>query len=319
MQKKIDSSLDIIVREAKRRGIEVMSFPDVNPGVVRLTYRGHPEFVYYSSTNQLGRVTFKIFVQKPVASAWLREGGFPVPEEIFTDDLDEIRNFLKQHERIVIKPFDSVWGQGVTPGLTQAAELKAAVELAQSFNASKHEKRVVCQRHVTGEEFRILVIDQKNVFAVRRIPAHVMGDGIHTIKRLIGRWNGKVAPARVIEVTEGIGKILDEQGMNLESVPKEGQQVFLMRVANAHAGGTVHDATDLIGGAAKQTAIEVAKYFDVPVVGVDCISPDIAKEIGFIIELNSTPDLTLHHFPTVGEPRNPARALVDMLFPETKK
>jgi cyanophycin synthetase len=100
-------------------------------------------------------------------------------------------------------------------------------------------------------------------------------------------------------------------------VPPDGQTVRLERVANYHAGGNLLDVTDELHPSVQATARAVAKYFNVGIIGVDCISPNIAETMGAIIEINATPAITIHHFPDQGQPRNAAAAIIDMLFPET--
>lgn len=313
-----DSTTDIVVQEARRRGIDIALFPDLQPNIVCLQLGNHREFLYYSSTDLLGRVKFKIFLHKAMTTELLRRGGFPVPDEVFTSSLEEAAGFLAMHGNVVIKPFDSVWGQGVTPGIMQAAQLPGAFAYARRHTADQEENRVICQRHIEGEEYRLLVVHQQHLFAVHRIPAHVVGDGTHTVAELVTDWNQGVTPERRVEVTERVRGLLAEQGWREDSVLPQGARVFLKQVANAHAGGIVEEAGAMVGEAARATALSIARYFDVPVVGVDCITDDISRSIGVIIELNSTPDFTLHHNPTVGEPKDVAAVFVDMLFPETR-
>lgn len=319
MKKEQDTTTELIVREATRRGISSQPISETDPNVVVLKKGERRELVYYSCTDQLGHVMFKVFLNKPLTDAMLKKAGFPVPDELVTDDTSEIKAFLAKHSRIVIKPLNSVWGQGVTPGISSESELETAIELAQSFNKTKGETRVLCQQHVTGTEYRILVVNQKHMFAVHRIPAHIEGDGVSLIEDLVANWNVSVREERKINITKRVQKFLKEQEYDPSSIPAKGEKIYLKQVANAHAGGTVCDATAAIGEEARAIAIEVAKHFNAPVIGIDCITPDITKTIGHIIELNSTPDLTLHHYPTEGQAQDPAAKIVDMLFPETAK
>ena len=43
------------------------------------------------------------------------------------------------------------------------------------------------------------------------------------------------------------------------------------------------------------------------------------EAIETIIEINNMPGIDIHHFPYKGKPRNAAGAIIDLLFPETKK
>ncbi|MDP3997522.1 MAG: ATP-grasp domain-containing protein [Candidatus Andersenbacteria bacterium] len=313
--KEIGPSTKLIVEEAQRRGINALSFYPANPNFVCLETSGHHEYIYYSYNNRLGKVTASIFLNKIMTTTLLRRGGFTVPEEIFTDSEEEIIDFLKKHKRIVIKPADLLWGKGITVGISQPEQVVPALAYAREFNSRQN--KIICQEHIDGYEYRVLVIDQKHIFTARRIPAHVVGDGTKTVGQLVEAWNDLVSDDRKLKQTDLADRLLEEQGAGWDAVPGAGRLVYLSNVANAHAGGTVVDATDEIGDEVKAGALAVAKHFDTSVVGIDCITSDIRKKMGCIIELNSTPDITLHHNPTKGKPRDVAGAIVDMLFPET--
>jgi cyanophycin synthetase len=65
--------------------------------------------------------------------------------------------------------------------------------------------------------------------------------------------------------------------------------------------------------------VRAAKIIGDPIVGFDFIIPDITKSYkqqrcGFI-EANSLPFINLHHEPLVGQPRNVAKKVWDMILP----
>ena len=47
--------------------------------------------------------------------------------------------------------------------------------------------------------------------------------------------------------------------------------------------------------------------------------PEREKDVDKIIEVNNGPGVTPHHFPYIGKPQNAVEALLDLVFPETKK
>ena len=55
------------------------------------------------------------------------------------------------------------------------------------------------------------------------------------------------------------------------------------------------------------------------VAGIDFIAPDIAEPVretgGAIVEVNAAPGFRMHTHPTVGEPQDVAKPVVDLLFP----
>jgi cyanophycin synthetase len=63
---------------------------------------------------------------------------------------------------------------------------------------------------------------------------------------------------------------------------------------------------------------DIAKFFDIRLVGIDFLVPDISSswqnQQCAVLELNSVPCIETHHFPSSGAPQNVANALVDLFF-----
>jgi len=218
----------------------------------------------------------------------------------------------------VVKPISNTGGTGISTDVTTVALLKKSFAEARDLSNTKNANRqAIVQQHISGEDYRVLVIDQTQMYAIQRIPAHVVGDGRHSITELTISWNKTRKSVNHIKLEDTARRLLKQQGMTLSSIPATDKHVRLAGVANFHAGGTLRDATDLIGPTVKKMALDVAQYFNLPLVGIDFISNDIANDPGVIIELNSTPDLTIHHTPDHGQSRDVTAAIIDMLFPET--
>jgi cyanophycin synthetase len=60
-----------------------------------------------------------------------------------------------------------------------------------------------------------------------------------------------------------------------------------------------------------------ARLVGLDICGVDLVIPDIAAPVtsGGVIELNASPGLRMHHYPSAGTPRDVGQAVVDVLFP----
>lgn len=316
MEKRL-SSAQLLIQEATKRSIKVRSYEDIQPGFARLTQGKHQEYIFHSQSNLLGRVTARIFTDnKVLTAAVLREGGFPVPADIITNDIATATDFLREQGRIVVKPLNNTGGVGVTPNIQTPQELAAAFAFAAPENDDPA-GRFVCQQHVEGRDYRVLVINQRHCFAMERIPAQVLGDGRHTIAALIEQANTTARPGYEVKITSQTAAILKSQGLTLESVPASNERIALALVANAHAGGTTRDVTEELSPEVRQFAIQVATYFACPLVGIDVMSPDIASDVGKIIELNASPDISIHYYPHHGQPQEIAPLIMDMLFPET--
>lgn len=316
-----DSSLKVLIREAERRGIESQSFPTITNKIIMLVLDQHRESLFMSRPDLQGSVTKIIFDNKMLTTAILRRAGFPVPNDIITNDVSLAGAFLTEHQRLVVKPISNTGGLGITTDVTTISQLEPAFELARQHSndtdITEDQDKVLCQQFVAGEDYRILVVDQQHVFAIHRLPAHVIGDGVKTVAALVQEWNVTRKAGCYIRHDSIADKLLTQVNLHWQSVPQDQQHVRLAGVANYHSGGRLHDATDTIGPAARKMAIEVARYFRTPIVGIDFLATSIATDPGYIIELNGTPDITIHHTPDQGTPRNVAGVMIDMLFPET--
>lgn len=313
------SSAQLLMEEAKQRGLQVHSYEHIHLGYALLQHKNHREYIFQSQSNKLGRVTARLFTEnKVLTTTILREAGFPILPDIITNSTREAEAFLHTHQRIVVKPIGSEAGKGVATNIQTPSALHEALEFAAAYNTDK-EGRVVLQKHIDGIDVRVLVINQSVCVAMERIPAHVVGDGVQTIDSLLEQYNRQARPGYEIKKNSQMHVSLAHQSVNLESVPPEGKKIRLAGIANVHAGGTTRDITESIGQETKDTALRLARYFDCPLVGVDLISPDITKEPGYTIELNAAPDISIHQYPTHGQARNVAPLIIDMLFPETAK
>ena len=86
----------------------------------------------------------------------------------------------------MIKPPSRDGGEGVVVGITDTDRLVAAFEAAQRISPGP----VIVERHVPGEDHRLLVVDGRVLQVVRRRAAHVVGDdGMLTVRQLLNRLN----------------------------------------------------------------------------------------------------------------------------------
>lgn len=314
------SSVRLIAEEAQRRNIQVTHYDFIRLGFIRLTLGAHVEYMFQTQTDKQGRATARFFTDNKVLGTYiLREAGFPVPDDVLAHTFSEAQAFLKTYGRIVVKPLNGEGGHGITLDVTTDDHLREALGRAkQSTSLSKDSGLVVCQEHVDGRDYRILVVNYEHVFVVERIPAHVVGDGTLMIRELLTVANADAVAGYEIKQNDIAERLLVQQGLTWDSVPSMGQHVRLAQVANSHAGGVVKEANGDLGKAARELVLNITKQFKLSMVGIDCLTPDLSQGLGKILELNSCPALFKHHYPDVGDSQVVAPHVLDMLFPETK-
>jgi cyanophycin synthetase len=316
-------STGAIVSEAERRGIPVIRL-DPRRSLVQLGQGKHQKRVWATVTSQTSNISVDIAANKELTNRLLEEVGIPVPKGSTVRTADEAVSVAERISYpVVLKPLDGNHGRGV------CINLKDADEVRRAFPLAKDESRggvVVVERYITGKDYRILVVNNQLVAVAERVPAHVIGDGKHTVEELVEITNqdprrgvGHEKILTRISIDEQAIDTLARQGLTLSDVPDEGRMVPLKQTGNMSTGGTSIDRTDEIHPDNIEIAQQAAMVVGLDIAGIDFITSDISKSVrqtnGAIVEVNAGPGFRMHTNPTEGHPRHVGRAVVDMLFP----
>jgi cyanophycin synthetase len=165
--------------------------------------------------------------------------------------------------------------------------------------AREHGRAIVVEKFVDGFDHRLLVIDGELIAAAKRVPGHVVGDGRHTIEELVEEVNrdprrgvGHEKVLTRLELDHQALRLLSQKHLSAQSVPQDGEAIYLRSTGNLSTGGTAVDVTDLIHPDNKEMAIRAIK--------------GIGLDIG---------GFRMHVAPSEGTPRDVAGPVIDMLFP----
>lgn len=174
--------------------------------------------------------------------------------------------------------------------------------------------------------YRATVVDFCHIAVVERIPAHIVGDGVHTIQELIDMKNAdsrrgvpkqKDTTLYRLVIDETTSHLLKERGYDFHSVPKNGDYVFLQRKVILDLGADLVEVSDKIHSDNRRLFEKVSRAFNVRLVGIDFLAEDIARpwhtQRAAIIELNSLPYIDMHHFPTEGTPVHVGKFVCDLV------
>jgi GNAT-family acetyltransferase (TIGR03103 family) len=299
----------LIVDEARRRGISTEVI-DTEAGIFKLRYCGHEILCRESLTELTGGVAMTWCQDKVLTLRRLASVGLQVPRQQVAGDAQADAHFLRECSSVVVKPALGEQGRGISVDIRLEQDLPQAIERAAAVGG-----HVVLEQYCPGQDLRIVVIGYKVVAAAIRRPAEVTGNGVSDLATLIERQSARRAAA-----TGGESKIpmdgetvrcLAAQGLTLESVPENGQQIMVRKTANLHTGGTIHDVTDILHPVLREAAETAARALRIPVVGLDFLveAPDSAQYV--FIEANERPGLANH------EPQPTAQRFIDLLFPLT--
>lgn len=227
---------------------------------------------------------------------------------------------------VVTKPLSGNHGRGVSTDIASDEDLRAGYDAALA-RARDDNTGVIVESYIKGEDHRLLVIGGKLVAAARRRPAHVEGDGKHTIQQLIDEANkdprrgvGHENLLTQIHVDEQTRRMLDQAGLTLDTVLPEGELAFLKATANISTGGTATDLTDEVHPEMRFTMERVARIVGLDIIGIDLLcetlSLPLEEQSAGIVEVNAGPGFRMHMAPTHGTPRPVGQHVVDMLFPD---
>ncbi|MEO9336052.1 N-acetylglutaminylglutamine synthetase [Mesorhizobium sp. SB112] len=301
----------LIVDEARRRGVMV-EITDAEGGFFRLSYGGRSVHCRESLSEMTSGVAMSICDDKAVTRRVVASAGLNVPEGLaFDGDMDAVSGFLERHGSVVVKPVRGEQGRGVAVGLTTVKDIEAAIE-----TASRNCDQVLIESCFEGEDLRLVVIDHKLVAAAVRRPPRVYGDGESTLKTLIERYSKQRKRATggesSVPIDDETRRTLAEQGYDLDTVLKNGEEIVVRKAANLHTGGSIHDVTGIVHPRLVEAACKASRAIRIPVVGIDLMVKSPTEPDYVFIEANERPGLANH------EPQPTAERFVDLLFPQSR-
>jgi cyanophycin synthetase len=319
---RLGPSTAAIVAAAKARDIPLIRLTPAG-SLVQLGYGVYQKRILASETSNTSSIAVEICQEKPLTNQMLRSVGVPVPEGHSASSADEAVEAASDiGYPVVIKPIAGNQGKGVSVDLNTEDEVRGAYQVASQYDAN-----VLVERHIRGEDHRVLVVNGRMVAAARRDAAHVIGNGTHTIRELVDQINqdpqrrpGHSSTLTQIRLDDAVALVLRQHHMTFDSVPDDGQKVQLRTNCNLSTGGTATDVTDLIHPLNAQLAELAAQILALDVAGIDIVCQDISRPLneqgGAVVEVNAAPGLRMHLNPAQGKPRDVGTPIVEMLFPD---
>lgn len=283
---------------ARARNIPVQVMQEV----IQLGWGRNTRKFYGSFTDATSTLSTGLARNKLRTNFLLRQNAVPVPACSPVNSLEMALNIAKQFGwPVVIKPANRDQGVGVFPDIKNEDALRNAFEAAHKLSPGA----VLIEKHVEGNDYRLLIVGGKLLAASQRIPANVVGDGQSTVSALIDQVNQD--PRRGVKfysllvrlnLDEKAQQCLKEQGLSAEDIPVEGQFVRLRKTASMSTGATPKDVTAYIHPDNRAMAERAARLVGLDIAGVDFLCPDISKSWravgGAINEVNAQPGMRAH-------------------------
>jgi D-alanine-D-alanine ligase-like ATP-grasp enzyme len=317
----------VLWEEAIKRGIKMYEF--------RLFGIGHDLFISeYNGDKRFFETLPRPKKFNPQGIEWMdnknkmkqhfKKAGIKVADGDVTGSLHKaLKIFNSLKKPVIVKPNTGSRSRHTTIHITNEKDFVSAFKIAKQLSPW-----IMIEEELSGFVFRGTLIGKKLVATLRREPAYIIGDGIHNIKELIEIENKN--PLRngpifhQLLYNEETIKELNFWGKTEKTIPEKDEVVTLGQKTSRAVGGGITDVTDIVHPDNKEMLEKAVKVLDDPLVGIDFIMEDVSiswknqPRCG-IIECNSAPFIDLHHFPLVGQPRNVAGKLWDIIYPESKK
>jgi cyanophycin synthetase len=257
---------------------------------------------------------------KDVTYAILVKEGLPTPKTVCFYEKRKKNSLLKKLSTlkfpVIVKDSEGSNSKGIFPNLTTIATAKKTI-----LKQLKKFPRLIAQEMVSGNEFRVLVLRDRIIGALRLIPPRIIGDGQKTVLGLIKEKQKNTRKKTPLDST--LKKILREQGTSLTSIPQKDEVIYIKKTSSLDEGGETEDVTHKVHAGIKKICIKAAEKVAKELAGIDVICDNIAKDpkkqLFNIIEINGKPDIYIHYNPTYGKTRNVVKDIINFILRLEKK
>lgn len=326
--KNLHSNQKILIYEMLKRGINV-EIIDEKLELIKASYNGHDELIYDRDSSITPYHVSVLAGDKGITKRILQSNGISVPSgEVF--NVNSADYILKAKDilgcPVTIKPVFGSHGYDVYTNLRTEEEI---VEALNKIKNNRGDVNVVIEEFYDANEYRVFVTKNRDYAVLNRDPASVVGDGVHNIEELISienynRMHPRTNALCEILVDDEMYKYMIEHGIDMSYIPLQDEKVRLRPNSNVAMGGLCIDYTDKVHPSVIDIGMRVLDAFPgLPYVGIDFMTNNIEEEQNEdtyrIIEINTVPGIHMHFRPAIGESRNVASYMVDIIFPETKE
>jgi cyanophycin synthetase len=321
-RKEFGPSTASLVKAAEERDIPWLRLN--NYSLVQFGHGKYQRRIQATITSETKHIAVEISCDKEDTHNLLNDLGLPVPQQIMIyGENQAIRAANKIGYPVVVKPLNANHGRGVSINLVEDEQVRAAFNEALQFGTGK---AVLVESYLTGFDHRMLVVNDELVAVAKRVPGHVIGDGVSTIKQLVDIVNldprrgiGHEKVLTRLALDKQAERLLEEAGYTADTVLEKAKLFYLCSTANLSTGGTSIDVTDIVHPDNRNMAVRAIKAIGLDIGGVDFLTEDISKSYkeigGGICECNAAPGFRMHVAPSEGKPRDVAGKVLDMLFP----
>lgn len=323
---KLHTNQRLFVEELLRRSATVKMI-DPYEELLEVSYNGKTDFVMDRFSSKVSFHSVKMSGDKFFTKNRLNSCSLSTPKgNVFIGrKADQALEFAKDIYPVVLKPNWGSHGDFIKMNLENSQELELAI--LDFVKQTSSGEPFIIEEYCSFPEHRIFYTIKGEFACVNREPASVIGDNIHSIEHLVKQENKRRRELKQSQPTSLCPIVLDDevsiflkkQSRDVKSIPVFDEKVFLRGESNLAKGGLSIDKTDDL----HPSYIEIAKialeaFPGMPVIGLDVLIEDVSQpalQSNYrILELNSSPGLAMHAYPSVGNKQPVDVMLVNAMF-----
>lgn len=266
-----------VLRACYQHGVP---FRHLGGGIYQLGWGARARRIDRSSTGHDSAIGPALTRSKPLTAAVLRAAGLPGAVHEVVRTVEAARAAAgRLGWPVVVKPADAERGEGVQVDVGPEALVPA---FTQARNCSPS-AQVLVERQVRGVCHRLFVARGQLLYAVKRLPIGVYGDGQRNVAQLVEavsareRRNPPWQRSPVPCIDDSGLAMLVRAGFDATSVPQAGHFVPLRSIETTAWGGVDEDVTSLVHPENVRAAVAASALCGLDVAGVDFISLDICQ------------------------------------------
>lgn len=194
---------------------------------------------------------------------------------------DAVRYFAGLDHRAFAKPLHGSRGDFARPLIGPDALAGYMDEVAQFYDS------ILLQPIVSGDEYRIFLLDGDEVFTVRKFPPALAGDGVHSLRELLAARDGDLQ-------AHGLSPsgVTFNDARDADRILPAGQRQELPGRMNRSAGGAMAFARPPLHDAAVTLAHRAAQALGLRAAAVDLFANiDGDPAAMAVIEINANPSI----------------------------
>jgi len=183
LRERLGPSTEALCREAKKRGIPVTKIGDFS--MFQFGYGSGSKIIEATICSDTSAVSVDISCDKLLTKEILDVQCIPVARGgKVQNTLDLLLKAESIGYPVVLKPRYGNQGKGVIVNINNEKEL------LKSYNSlCKEYMDIIIEKCISGNDYRVCVVNNKVIAVSERIPPFIRGDGINIIKTLINEIN----------------------------------------------------------------------------------------------------------------------------------